>query len=239
MSKPVDYVFKIHPVSRTRKFTEFHKFVQRLATRHGSCRVTPCITTEDGSVRFEFGPGFGPGLGPAKRKKLKDMAEEYWLREGGGIGISNKALMLDPAVLEGISVESEKLVISLKTVKGMMAPSLTGHVFPLDETVWMDKGKLVVNLASPKAIVVKGGVLVIDLETPEAKRARNAANIRHDQHGGYREKQDEIRKQWFSGKYTSRDHCAEQKHAALGISFSTARKALRNMPEPFCQSVLD
>lgn len=64
------------------------------------------------------------------------------------------------------------------------------------------------------------------------ERARNAANDRHDKPGGAREKQAKIRDIWSSGKYTSRDICAEQECAALGMSFSTARKALRNTPEP-------
>lgn len=41
-----------------------------------------------------------------------------------------------------------------------------------------------------------------------------------------------IREIWASGKYSVRDTCAEQEFAALGISYSTARKALRNTPDP-------
>ncbi len=63
-------------------------------------------------------------------------------------------------------------------------------------------------------------------------RARNAANALHDQPGGSRDKQEQIRDLWASGKYTSRDLCAEQECAALDMSFSAARKALRNTPEP-------
>lgn len=36
---------------------------------------------------------------------------------------------------------------------------------------------------------------------------------------------------WVSGKYLSRDVCAEQECANLNISYSTARKALRNIPK--------
>lgn len=43
---------------------------------------------------------------------------------------------------------------------------------------------------------------------------------------------EEIKKIWAAGKYSSRDVCAEQECAALNISFSTARRALRNTPEP-------
>ena len=64
------------------------------------------------------------------------------------------------------------------------------------------------------------------------KKATKAADVLHDLPGGSREKQKNIRKIWASGKYSSRDICAEQEYAALGMSISSARKALRNTPEP-------
>ncbi len=42
-------------------------------------------------------------------------------------------------------------------------------------------------------------------------------------------KKDAIIKLWKSGKYTSKDICAEQECANLVLSFSTARKYLRNI----------
>lgn len=75
-----------------------------------------------------------------------------------------------------------------------------------------------------------------DSETgsPEWRKqtARTAANARHDQPGGSRDKQRQMRKMWASGKYSSRDRCAEEECAALGMSYAAARKALRNTPEP-------
>lgn len=64
------------------------------------------------------------------------------------------------------------------------------------------------------------------------KKAIKAANALHDLPGGSRAKQENIRTIWASGKYTSRDICAEQECAALEMSFSAARKALRNTPKP-------
>ena len=49
---------------------------------------------------------------------------------------------------------------------------------------------------------------------------------------GSRRRRTMIREIWSSGKYTARDVCAEQECGALGMSFSAARKALRNTPEP-------
>jgi hypothetical protein len=62
--------------------------------------------------------------------------------------------------------------------------------------------------------------------------AKAAANARHNQPGGSRDKQGRIREIWATGKYSSRDICAEQECAALGMSFSAARNALKNTPGP-------
>jgi hypothetical protein len=62
--------------------------------------------------------------------------------------------------------------------------------------------------------------------------AKAAANARHNRPGGSRDKQRQIREIWATGKYSSRDLCAEQECAALGMSFSAARNALKNTPVP-------
>jgi hypothetical protein len=62
--------------------------------------------------------------------------------------------------------------------------------------------------------------------------AKRAADLRHDKPGGSREKQEKIRAKWASGNFTSRDICAEQECGGLEMSFSAARKALRNTPPP-------
>lgn len=65
-----------------------------------------------------------------------------------------------------------------------------------------------------------------------SQNGKAAANARHDQPGGSRDKQRQIREIWATGKYSTREICAEQECAAFGMSFSTARKALRKTPEP-------
>ena len=62
--------------------------------------------------------------------------------------------------------------------------------------------------------------------------AKAAANARHNRLGGSRDKQRRIREIWATGKYSSRDICADEECAALGMSFSAARKALTNAPVP-------
>ena len=70
--------------------------------------------------------------------------------------------------------------------------------------------------------------------SPEWRRqtARTAADARHDQPGGSRDKKKQIREIWATGKYSSRDRCAEEECAALAMSYAAARKALKNTPEP-------
>ena len=59
--------------------------------------------------------------------------------------------------------------------------------------------------------------------------AKIGAEALHGKPGGNRDKRAKIREIWASGKYSSKDVCAEQECAALDMSFSTARKALRNV----------
>ena len=74
----------------------------------------------------------------------------------------------------------------------------------------------------------------LEVGSPEwrSQNARNAANARHDQAGGTRDKQQRIRDIWATGKYKTRVQCAEQEHEKLGMSLSAALKALRNTPNP-------
>jgi hypothetical protein len=65
-----------------------------------------------------------------------------------------------------------------------------------------------------------------------AATARKAADALHSQPGGSRQKRAAMLALWATGKYSSRDICAEQECAALDMSMSTARKALIGSPEP-------
>lgn len=65
-----------------------------------------------------------------------------------------------------------------------------------------------------------------------SQKARAAANTSHDKPGGSRHKRRLIQEAWASGKYSSRGVCAEEECAAIGMSYKTARDALRNTPEP-------
>lgn len=58
------------------------------------------------------------------------------------------------------------------------------------------------------------------------------ADALHSKPGGSRDKKFEIRAIWATGKYATRERCAEEEHDAVGMSFSSAIKALRNTPKP-------
>jgi len=70
--------------------------------------------------------------------------------------------------------------------------------------------------------------------SPEWRRrnAKAAADALHNKPGGSRAKRDAIRVIWATGKYTSRDRCAEEECGALDMSLSAARNALKNQPKP-------
>ena len=93
------------------------------------------------------------------------------------------------------------------------------------KTFDLDKAEVVESIKQPERAVLGSAEW-------RSQNARAAANARHNQPGGSRDKQRQIRELWASGKYTSRDLCAEQECAALNMSFSAARGALDKTPEP-------
>lgn len=104
-------------------------------------------------------------------------------------------------------------------------PSLEEALFPLSEVEAIEANDL--EVASETSATP-------NLNTKEwhHQNARKAAEARHNQSGGSREKRDKIRAIWASGKYSSRNICAEEECAALGMAHTTARKALIGTPEP-------
>ncbi len=82
------------------------------------------------------------------------------------------------------------------------------------------------------AVAIKMAKQLITIKTKASQRGKSAANDLHGRPGGSRDKQAAIRAAWATGKYKSRDVCAEEECAALNMAFGTARKALRNTPEP-------
>ncbi len=87
---------------------------------------------------------------------------------------------------------------------------------------------------SPKAIQADetqaGEIPEIGSPQYRHELAKKAANARYDQPGGTREKHEKLRAAWASGRYNSRNACADAECAALGMSYSSARKALKGTP---------
>lgn len=118
-------------------------------------------------------------------------------------------------------------------------PPLESGLFPLAQVLQIE--------AEDFGVAIEAGVLTTpDVTVPDApaedaevgspvwrkKNAKSAADALHNKPGGSRDKKRQIRAIWASGKYSSRTICAEQECAALNMSPDTARKALRNTPEP-------
>ena len=114
----------------------------------------------------------------------------------------------------------------LEAVRGMRLPDAIEHL----------------RNNSPSAEVI---MFLIILSTSSAARdsvkaeaefrsevSSNAADALHDKIGGSREKSGLMKKAWASGKFSSRDDCADKAGKKNGMPFSTARKALRNTLDP-------
>ncbi|OIQ83193.1 hypothetical protein GALL_350160 [mine drainage metagenome] len=96
---------------------------------------------------------------------------------------------------------------------------------------WFDRGQIDAALTHfAKAERAIGEALAV----PRYRTAESQlkAIVGHAKPGGSFDKGNRIRGIWASGRYTNRDECAEQECAYLGMSYSAARKALRNTPNP-------
>lgn len=65
-----------------------------------------------------------------------------------------------------------------------------------------------------------------------SKNSKKAADARHNKKGGSRDVAQQIKALWASGKYSSRDLCAEQECAAFDLMYASARDHLKNTPDP-------
>jgi len=62
-----------------------------------------------------------------------------------------------------------------------------------------------------------------------SKIAKHAAEVRHSKPGAYREKNEEIEKQWKSKKYKSKNECARDLAPKLNLSVKTIREKLKKI----------
>jgi hypothetical protein len=125
-------------------------------------------------------------------------------------------------LLEVVSFEQDHLCIDRAAVLGM------ADFVPVAESAASSPRRAAKPSAKPIPATDS------ELGSPEWRKqnARNAANALHDLPGGSRDKQRQMREIWASGKYSSRNICAEQECAGLDMSYDAARKALTNIPAP-------
>ena len=62
--------------------------------------------------------------------------------------------------------------------------------------------------------------------------ARKAANARHSLPGGSNDKREKIKQAWLTGKYRTKAECVRKRGDSIGIAYSTALRALQNIPHP-------
>lgn len=64
------------------------------------------------------------------------------------------------------------------------------------------------------------------------QNARKAANTRHSQPGGSRDKRKKMLERFLSGDYKTKSECIEKNREELGMSRTAGERALRNIPNP-------
>lgn len=110
------------------------------------------------------------------------------------------------------------------------------HYYPADRNPLDDiLDKLSAALASgPVDALTIVGLWAMFRDSARTHREVNAtyhglkgANNRHGQERGNREKKRKLLTIWKSGKYATKDQCAEKECGNFGVSFSTARKWLQ------------
>lgn len=144
---------------------------------------------------------------------------------------SEKKLSIDEAKQEGFTRHDQALSMLRSMSKRELVDMAIDFLFDLRRKEWMSKSlRAQVNLTAKQRELIRHRLNAIKITA--SARGTKAAEIRHSKPGGSRSKADEMRSLWASGKYSSRDICAEQECGALGLSFSTARKSLRGTPDP-------
>ena len=144
---------------------------------------------------------------------------------------SSSASRWEIGILKGTKHSSHLALV----VDGTLTLSLANHSIPLAQVLSLDgHGLKVDEHALLRALDGDERQPSAGIGSPvwRKQQAKAAADARHSQPGGSRDKQQRIREIWATGKYSSRDRCAEEECAALDMSYSAARKALRNTPDP-------
>jgi hypothetical protein len=82
---------------------------------------------------------------------------------------------------------------------------------------------------TPEALAV---LMLVAVGEANKSRSKKAADKGHDKPDGSRDKKQQIRDIWASGKYKTKVLCAEEEYVALEVSFDKARRDLSGAPDP-------
>lgn len=144
--------------------------------------------------------------------------------------LSNALIMLPTAKYWAAVAAVRAAIDALAKTDPALAQSIGSSVEAIEED-WREVARIQGDIGDCQSMIIEKTQTVMSRLTSTQKGAR-MANARHAKPGGSRDKQDQIRAIWATGKYTNRDRCAEEECGALDMSFSAARKALRNTPDP-------
>lgn len=121
-----------------------------------------------------------------------------------------------------------------------LAGALSKHA-PLSETL-SQLDAVLCDDGSPDALAVLGLYALVRASTlheavvrraiPHSRRGQKGAAGKHGKPDGTWEKQEQLRAIWASGKYLTRDLCADEEYEALGVSRDTARDWLKKTLDP-------
>ena len=151
-----------------------------------------------------------------------------WARKNLNFEQAIRAFAMHKAVADVLLNDADESSKSHHETLTLLAKSNLNHSDTLASLIDACKASMELSNFIPKAIKIG----MISEKRKASKRGKAAADALHERPGGSRSKADEIRKIWASGKYTARSRCAEEECASLGMSYDTARKALRNTPKP-------
>jgi hypothetical protein len=136
-------------------------------------------------------------------------------------GLSYDDLLTKAARAIWFANASQKRIDELEEIVESLIASCKNDLLPAEQIAGLRE------YVTQKRQIEKLEAIVAGISVVAAKGGR-AKDLKTGNAG----KREAIRGAWASGKYSSRDICAEQECAALGMSFCSARKALRNTPEP-------
>jgi hypothetical protein len=113
---------------------------------------------------------------------------------------------------------AEDVKISFANLKALARKQEKNQILTIDDLcIWSE---LIADFADFQS------AKVVSLMNQSSDRGKAAAEVRHGKPGGSRDKRQAMLDSWASGKYSSRNTCAEEECAGIGLSFSKARKHL-------------